>query len=222
MLKMKSIPGFFLLQCPIFTLLLLLQAINYSYHWILTLSQVYQTSPLRRAQHSRTEIGVIGVIYVSPPDMICITLNSWIESVLKLYFADQDPLSYKFCAILVKMMSMALMYGGSVSAVNLRPSLCKVNSVLDPIRRIRKQPQKMISNAGFTTPPISLRSNSSSFMNSGLLRLEVNKFTDNIARSSHGGALSSECSVAISTEALRWLFGVAAVWVWVQSCCVVL
>lgn len=109
------------------------------------------------------------------------------------------------------MMNMALMYGGSVSAVNPRPSLCKVNSVLDPIRRIRKQPQKMISNAGFTTPPISLRSNSSSFMNSGLLRLEVNKFTDNIPRSSHGGALSSECSVAVSTEALRWLFGVAAV-----------
>jgi hypothetical protein len=117
---------------------------------------------------------------------------------------------FKFCVILVMMMSMALMYGGSASTVNLRPSLRKVNSTLDLIR-IRKQQQTMISNACFTTPPTSLRSTSSSFMNSGLLRSEVDKFIHSIARSSYGGALSIECSVSLSTEALRWLFGVAAV-----------
>lgn len=117
---------------------------------------------------------------------------------------------FKFCVILVMMMSMALMYGGSASTVNLRPSLRKVNSALEPIR-IRKQQQTMISNARFTTPPTSLRSTSSSFVNSGLLRSEVDKFIHSIARSSYGGALSTECSVALSTEALRWLFGVAAV-----------
>lgn len=109
------------------------------------------------------------------------------------------------------MMSMALMHGGSASAVNLGPSICKVKSALNPIRRTPKQQQKMISNARFTTPPTSLRSTSSSFMNSGLLRSEVDKFIHSIPRSSCGGALSTECSVALSTEALRWLFGVAAV-----------
>jgi len=103
------------------------------------------------------------------------------------------------------------MSGGRASAVSLRPSLCKVNSAHEPIRRARKQQQKMISNARFTIPPTSLRSTSSSFMDSGLLRLEVDKFTHTIARSSYGGALSTECSIAITTEALRWLFGVSAV-----------
>ncbi len=88
------------------------------------------------------------------------------------------------------MMSMALMNGGRAPAVNLRPSLCKVNSAHEPIRRTRKQQQKMTSNARFTTPATSLRSSSSSFMDSGLLRLEVDKFTHNLARGSFGGALS--------------------------------
>jgi hypothetical protein len=167
---------------------------------------------------------------------------------------------------------MALMYGGSASTVNLRPSLRKVNSALEPIRiRKQQQQQTMISNARFTTPPTSLRflifflnrlnyscfflmilpcwaawtnwihvdllelnwlvgnvelrrnggfidrSTSSSFVNSGLLRSEVDKFIHSIARSSYGGALSTECSVSLSTKALHWLFGVATVWVWFHS-----
>ena len=36
-----------------------------------------------------------------------------------------------------------------------------------------------------------------------LLRSEVDKFIYSIARGSCGGALSTECSVALSTEALR-------------------
>jgi hypothetical protein len=44
-----------------------------------------------------------------------------------------------------------------------------------------------------------------------LLRSEVDKFIHSIERSNYGGALSTECSVSLSTEALRWLFGVAAV-----------
>ena len=44
-----------------------------------------------------------------------------------------------------------------------------------------------------------------------LLRSEVDKFIYSIARSSCGGALSTKCSVALSTEALRWRFGVAVV-----------
>ena len=93
---------------------------------------------------------------------------------------DKHDVVFNSCIFSLPVNSRApdeIRHGGSASAVNLRPSLCQIDFLL----------------------------------NSGLLRSKVDKFIYSIARSSCGGALSTECSVALSTEALRWRFDVAVV-----------
>eukprot|EP01018_Ginkgo_biloba_P009454 Gb_15227 [translate_table: standard] len=106
--------------------------------------------------------------------------------------------------------------GGNAFSV-LRPSLCKVPvACISPVNRThvtRPTTHQKLSlqhkiNAKTRIPPSSLRSSSSSFIDLGLLRFEMAKFTNRAQ--SCGGALSSECSVVLSTEILRWVFTVSA------------